>query len=283
MGAVSIVNAIASGRGASVSVDLQTSARVDIRKERGPWSVFRNGVPTESALAVHTLRRAIRTLGEDPDHYSGSVETTAAAPMGVGLKTSSAASVAIALAAFSAFGESSPEARDVLDCSVSASLSSGVSITGALDDATSCLLGGINFVDNRSRKIVSTTRLRRGLPVLIKVPREESRRPKVAARQVRKFSDVADSIFKIGVGGGAWKAMTLNGLLFSSIYSYEPSAALKAIECGALGAGLSGTGPAVAAVFDDGREAAKLARVWGHEGAAVISTTTNDERGTVGL
>lgn len=282
MGAISIVNAIASGRGASVSVDLQTSAKVDIREERGRWKAFQNGKPTESALAFHTLRRAIGMLGRNPRAYSGSVETTAAAPTGVGLKTSSAASVAITLAVLSAFGRSAPEARDVLDCSVSASLSSGVSITGAMDDAASCLLGGANFVDNSSRRIVSTVRLRRALPVLIRVPREESRRTKVVTSYVRKFSEVADSIFKIGIEGRIWKAMTLNGLLFSSIYSYEPSPALQAIEGGALGAGLSGTGPAVAAIFDDQGDATRLAKVWADDGAVVIRTTTSDGGAAIG-
>ena len=282
MGAISIVNAIASGRGATMSVDLPTSAKVDIREERGRWKAFQNGKQTESALAFHTLRATIRMLGRDPRAYSGSVETASSAPTGVGLKTSSSASVAITLAVLSAFGNSSPDARKVLGCSVSASLASGVSITGAMDDAASCLLGGVNFVDNYSRRILSRVSLGRSLAVLIRVPGEESRRADIATRYVRRFSEVADSIFKIGIEGKAWKAMTLNGLLFSSIYSYAPSAALRAIERGALGSGLSGTGPAVAAVFDVERDAERLAKVWADDGAEVIRTTTSDGGATVG-
>lgn len=281
-GAISIVNAVASGRGATLSVDLPTSAKVDVKEERGRWKVFQNGRQVESALASHTLRRTIRMLGRDPRAYSGSVETDSLAPAGVGLKTSSSASVAITLAVLSAFGSRYPDAGEVLGCSVSASLASGVSITGAMDDAASCLLGGLNFVDNSSGRILSRVSLRRSLPVLIRVPGEESRRADVPARYVRRFSEVADSIFKIGIEGSTWKAMTLNGLLFSSIYSYAPSAALRAIERGALGSGLSGTGPAVAAVFDDERDAGRLARDWADDGAEVIRTTTSDGGATVG-
>ena len=280
-GAISIVNAVASGRGATLSVDLPTSAKVDVKEERGRWKVFQNGRQVESALASHTLRRTIMMLGRDPRAYSGSVETDSLAPAGVGLKTSSSASVAITLAVLSAFGSRYPDA-EVLGCSVSASLTSGVSITGAMDDAASCLLGGVNFVDNSSGRILSRVSLRRSLPVLIRVPGEESRRADVPARYVRRFSEVADSIFKIGIEGSTWKAMTLNGLLFSSIYSYAPSAALRAIERGALGSGLSGTGPAVAAVFDDERDAGRLARDWADDGAEVIRTTTSDGGATVG-
>ena len=280
-GAISVVNAVASGRGATLSVDLPTSAKVDVKEEGGRWKVFQNGRQVESPLAFHTLRRTIRMLGRDPHAYSGSVETASLAPTGVGLKTSSSASVAITLAVLSAFGSRYPDA-EVLGCSVSASLSSGVSITGAMDDAASCLLGGVNFVDNSSERILSRVSLRRSLPVLIRVPGEESRRADVPTRYVRRFSEVADSIFKIGIEGNAWKAMTLNGLLFSSIYSYAPSAALRAIERGALGSGLSGTGPAVAAVFDDERDAGRLARDWADDGAEVIRTTTSDGGATVG-
>jgi shikimate kinase len=281
-GAISIVNAVASGRGATLSVDLPTSAKVDVKEERGRWKVFQNGRQVESALASHTLRRTIMMLGRDPRAYSGSVETDSLAPAGVGLKTSSSASVAITLAVLSAFGSRYPDAGEVLGCSVSASLASGVSITGAMDDAASCLLGGVNFVDNSSGRILSRVSLKRSLPVLIRVPGEESRRADVPARYVRRFSEVADSIFKIGIEGNTWKAMTLNGLLFSSIYSYAPSAALRAIERGALGSGLSGTGPAVAAVFDDERDAGRLARDWADDGAEVIRTTTSDGGATVG-
>ena len=280
-GAISVVNAVASGRGATLSVDLPTSAKVDVKEERGRWKVFQNGRQVESALAFHTLRRTIRMLGRDPHAYSGSVETASLAPTGVGLKTSSSASVAITLAVLSAFGSRYPDA-EVLGCSVSASLTSGVSITGAMDDAASCLLGGVNFVDNSSGRILSRVSLKRSLPVLIRVPGEESRRADVPTRYVRRFSEVADSIFKIGIEGNAWKAMTLNGLIFSSIYSYAPSAALRAIERGALGSGLSGTGPAVAAVFDDERDAGRLARDWADDGAEVIRTTTSDGGATVG-
>ncbi len=276
MGAVSIVNAISSGRGATASVDLPTSAKVTIDEKRGRWVTFQDGRRTESRLAQHTVRQAILMLGRDPRRYSGSVETTASAPTGVGLKTSSSSAVAITLAVFSAFGKTSPRARDVLECSVSSSLSSGVSVTGAMDDAASCLLGGANFVDNSSRRLISRVRLRRPFPVLIMVPRERSKRASITTGYVRTFSRVADSIFNIGVEGKAWKAMTLNGLLYSTIYGYEPSAALQALEAGALGAGLSGTGPAVAAVFDGPEDRERLAKMWGGGGAEVIRTTTSD-------
>ncbi|MDG6953113.1 MAG: shikimate kinase [Nitrososphaerota archaeon] len=282
MGAISVVNAIACGKGATVSVKLPTSAKLELREQRGSWHVSLNGRKTESTLVVQTVRHAIRKLGRDPSRYSGSIQTATSAPIGVGLKTSSSSSVAVALATFSAFGRTAYRPSEALDCSVSASLSAGVSVTGALDDAASCLLGGVNFANNSSGRILSTAALRRQLKVVIKVPKGKSRRGQVSLNEVRKFSKTAESIFRVGRRGGVWKAMTLNGFLYSSIYGYHPLDALRALEAGALGAGLSGTGPAFAAVFDESGKPNEIAKDWKDGGATVIETETSDRGAVIG-
>ncbi|MDG6954494.1 MAG: shikimate kinase [Nitrososphaerota archaeon] len=282
MGAVSIVNAIASGRGASLAVNLPTTARVTIRERRGEWKESTNGSPSTSTLLQRTVRKAIMTLGENPERYSGRIETETSAPVGVGLKTSSSSSVAAALATFSAFGRPDYEPKEVLECSVSASLASGTSVTGAMDDAAACLLGGGALTDNRSNHIVATVRLGTPLVVLIRVPHDGSRRASVPPSEVRRFAELADSVFDQAMRGGIWKAMILNGLLYSAIYGYPNSDALEALESGALGAGLSGTGPAVASVFDDAAKADKLESSWKEGGGVTIRTETCDGGARIG-
>ena len=51
--------------------------------------------------------------------------------------------------------------------------------------------------------------------------------------------------------GHVWDALTLNGLAISSILGEDPRPALSAIEAGALGAGLSGKGPSIAAIVEE--------------------------------
>ena len=81
--------------------------------------------------------------------------------------------------------------------------------------------------------------------------------------------------------GDYWRAMVLNGMAYSSILKYDPFPALRAVELGALGAGLSGTGPAVAAVFDPSKQAEidALTKDWAADGSTVIETETNNEHG----
>ncbi len=282
MGAVSVVNALACGKGATVAVRLPTSARIEVNEHRGGWRVTMNGRQVKPALAMQTVMAAIRMIGRDPKEYSGSVVTKTSAPVGVGLKTSSSSSVAIALAVLSAFGEKPRRATDVLRCSASASLAAGVSVTGAMDDAASCLVGGANFVDNSSGRLLSAVRLGSPKPVLIRVPTGRSKRSNVRLSYVKRFSDLATSIFETAKQGHLWKAMTLNGLLYSTIYGYSPYTSLNALGAGALGSGLSGTGPAVAAVFDDRNQMESLASVWSNDAAALIRTETCDGGAVLG-
>jgi shikimate kinase len=280
-GAVSIVNAIASGRGATASVKLTTEADVEMESSPGGWEVLVNGKRSESSLAVETVRRAIKGAGKDPEAFSGRVRTSSSVPIGVGLKTSSAASTAIALAAFAALGQKAFDPKKVLDCSVEASLASGASVTGALDDAAGCLLGGVNMTDNLARKVVGSKLFDKKLKVVIKVPKTQSRREAVDPKFIRMFGGLTDLFFEMSLKGDYWRAMVLNGMAYSSILKYDPFPALLAVEHGALGAGLSGTGPAVAAVFDPSKkvEIDALTNAWGADGSSVIETETNNEHG----
>ena len=280
-GAISIVNAIASGRGATASVRLTTEAEVEIEGSPGDWEVLVNGKRSESPLALETVRRAIKSAGKDPGQFSGRVQTSSDVPIGVGLKTSSAASASIAIAVYAALGNKAFDPKKVLNCSVEASLASGASVTGALDDAAGCVLGGLNMTDNLARKVISSKLFDKKLKVVIKVPKARSRRESVDPKFVRKFGSLTDLFFEMSIKGDYWRAMVLNGMTYSSILKYDPFPALLAVEHGALGAGLSGTGPAVAAVFDPSKktEVEALTKEWASDGSSVIETETNNEHG----
>ncbi len=282
-GAVSVVNAIASGKGATAGVRLTTEAEVEIEDAPGGWDVSVNGSKSGSRLAVETARRAIKAAGKDPEAFSGRISTTSSIPIGVGLKTSSSSSTAVALAVFAALGRKAFDPEKVLECSVEASLASGASVTGALDDAAGCLLGGLNMTDNLGRKIVSSRLFDSRLKVVIKVPKTKSRRDSVDPEFIRKFGSLTDLFFEMSLRGDYWRAMSLNGMAYSSILKYDPFPALRAVELGALGAGLSGTGPAVAAIFDPSKRAEieTLTKEWASDGSDVIETETNNEHGRV--
>jgi shikimate kinase len=282
-GAVSIVNAIAGGKGVTASIRLGTEATVELQNSPGTWRFSVNGKEMESKLTQETVMLALKMAGKDGSQYSGTVETSSVLPMGMGLKTSSSASSAIALAVFAALGQRAFDPQRIMLCSVDASLASGSSITGAMDDCAACLLGGINLVDNLGRKVERSKLFDKTLKVLIQVPNSKSHRAAVDVAQVRKLGKVADVLYRMSMEGDLWRAMTLNGTLYSAIYGYDGRAALQAVEHGALGASLTGTGPATAAVFDAKmtEEMKNLAAAWSSDGSTVIETETNNEHGRI--
>jgi shikimate kinase len=282
-GAVSILNGIAGGKGATASVRLGTESTAELEKAPGGWRIFINEKEIQSTLAVETIRLALKTAGKEADEYSGTIRTTTEIPSSVGLKTSSSSSSAIALAVFAALGQKAFDPQKIMMCSIEASLASGASVTGAMDDAASCLLGGINIADNLGRKIVKSKLFDKTLKVLIRVPKLTSRRASVEVVYMRKFGKVADVLYGMCMEGDYWRAMTLNGTLYSAILGYDPTAALLAVEHDALGASLSGTGPATAAVFDPRmkEEIKELTHAWSSDGSRVIETETNNEHGRI--
>jgi shikimate kinase len=280
-GAISILNALANGMGITVSVNLKTRAIVRLFKGRGSWKISINNQQNDSKLAIMSIHQALKVAGEHPTSYHGIVETYTTIPLGVGLKSSSSSSLSIIMATLQALGKDNFDKEEVLKASVNASLKAGVSITGALDDSASCLLGGMNFTDNINRKIILSKKLPEDLNVIIKLPLERSRRPVIDLKKVRSFHDVANSIFDSCMKGKIWSSMIMNGMLYSMLLGYESGHALTALNYGALGAGLSGTGPATAAIFypDDKLSMAKLKAAWRSDGSEVIMTKTNNESG----
>lgn len=282
-GAITIVNAIAGGKGVTASIKLVTEATVELENKPGAWKVTANGKVIESKLAAETVALALKSAGKNAAEFSGTVQTTSVLPMGLGLKTSSSSSSAIALAVLAALGQKAFDPQKIMMLSIEASLASGSSITGAMDDAAACLLGGINLADNLGRKIERSKLFDKPLKVLIKVPKAQSKRASVEVAQVRKLGKVAEVLYKMSMEGDLWRAMTLNGALYSAIYGYDGRAALQAVEHGALGASLSGTGPATAAVFEPkmAEELKRLAEAWTSDGSTVLETETNNEHGRI--
>src|SRR5215831_26667 len=103
-GAVSILNAFATGKGGALSIDLYTRARVRLREGPGNISSGQPAAEDQTKLSVATVRKTLNHFGYDGE-VSGEVTTSSNIPPAVGLKSSSAASNAIVLATASALGE----------------------------------------------------------------------------------------------------------------------------------------------------------------------------------
>jgi shikimate kinase len=282
-GAVSVVNAIVTGHaGASLGVALRTEAKVTLLEDAPEVEVVMDGHEAEDpTLARLVLKGVVARLGE-PD-WGGRVETKSAIPPSRGLKSSSAAANAVALAANQAFhryeGRALPK-PELLECAVEAALDAGVTITGAYDDATASLLGGLCLTDNRERKLLHREEADASLRVVLLVPERRTPTRSVKDLPYAPFAPLALEAHALARRGRWREAMTLNGLVAGALYGVPPTWTRDALAAGAACAGVSGTGPAFAAVCAEADERAVEAALAAAAppGASLLRTRLSNER-----
>ncbi|MGI0090054.1 MAG: shikimate kinase [Nitrosopumilaceae archaeon] len=240
-GAVSIVNAIATGKGATLGISLKVEATVEATAGTGIFFEDK-----ESSLSSRLIRAVVDKAvpKNELEKSKLNISLKSEIPSGYGLKSSSAISSIISLACAKIF---KPQVNDleVLRHGVEASIESRVSITGAFDDACACYFGGFVVTDNYNKRIVKSERAPEDLSAVIFVPRSRKR------GNIKKLK-VLDSVFAqawtLANNSNYWNAMLLNGLATSTILRSDPRILTNLIEAGALAASVSGNGPSIAAI-----------------------------------
>ncbi len=142
-GAATIVNAIALGKGAAFGVDLWTKAEVKLTDEPGIVKAEITSDPKESTLLIEkTVLRVLQRFSLEKS-FGAKVKTQSNIPIARGLKSSSAAANAVALATTAALGKTLDD-LEIVKIGVEAAFDAKVTVTGAFDDACASYFGGIS-------------------------------------------------------------------------------------------------------------------------------------------
>ena len=268
-GAVSIVNAIATGMGSALGISLKVTAEAQIQTGHGiKFTTGRNG----DRLIKNIIQKTIPKEIIDGNMISISVDSQI--PLGYGLKSSSAVSNAVALACSRMAKEAEIDDYGILDVSTRSSLEAKVSMTGAYDDATACYFGGFTVTDNYSRRLIRKEKAPENLYAIIILPTNSSRGD---IHKLRNFSDLFIDAFELAESGQYWKAMKLNGVLASAALSSSYAPVLDAIEHGALSASISGNGPSIAAVGYEDTVEQIVETLSKFEGRIIVSRVNNEK------
>jgi shikimate kinase len=275
-GAATIVNAIALGKGAAFGVDLWTKAEVRLTDEPRIITGEITSDPAESTLLIEkTVSRVLQHFGVE-ERFGAEVTTWSNIPAARGLKSSSAAANAVALATVGALGESLDDV-EVVKLGVEAAFDAKVTVTGAFDDACASYFGGAVITDNLERKIVKRAALPEDLAVLFHVPSRKAYTADSGVNKLQAVKPLVEVAYKEAQAGNFWAALTLNGLIYSSALGYDPSPSLDALNAGAVAAGLCGKGPAVTAVVPTDKIDAVKAALQHHLGE-VLQARMNHEK-----
>lgn len=247
-GAVSVVSALATGKGAAIGVGLAAKVRVELRPGSTRITGIGRGLKRKDfRLVVACVKRVLNHFKKDD--LEAVVRIQSDIPIARGLKSSSAVSNAVVLATARALGQSLTPLR-AISLGVDAAWQAGVTKTGAFDDAAASMLGGVVVTDNRRRRLIRRYMVPNvdRLGVLILVPPWKRYTGAIQVNRssfAREMSKIAFEEAKMG----RWStAMILNGIIQCASYSMDLTPAIDAIRAGAVAAGLSGKGPATAAV-----------------------------------
>ena len=273
LGAGTVLNALATGRGSAFAVDAETRATVDLGAGETTGEVA-DDPDADTTLVERCLDLTTARYG---DGEGGHVRTESEVPTAAGLKSSSAAANATVLATLDALGvpvaddpgrpsdEGAVTRVEACRLGVAAARDAGVTVTGAFDDASASMLGGVTVTDNDEDALLA--RDEADWDVLVWTPPDRAYSANADVERCAAVAPVARLVEELALDGRYEAAMTVNGLAFS------PAPAVEAMDA-AAGVSLSGTGPSVVAVGGD-LEAVRT-RWDEREGTTWLTTTRTD-------
>lgn len=269
-----VLNALANGMGSAFAIDRYVTATVDLSGEDGVVDGEVAGVPDADTRLIERCVELV--VAEHGAGEGGVVRTESDVPLAAGLKSSSAAANASVLAAMDALGRVVTDREDRLAAcrlGVQAAREAGVTVTGAFDDATASMLGGVTLTDNAADELLARTPVEWAVGVWI--PPEKAYSAEADVDRCARLSDLADFIAATVREGRYAAAMTVNGFAFCAALGYSAEPLLEALPH-ADGVSLSGTGPSVTAIGD--RAALQtVTDQWEQRNGTTWLTTTQNE------
>jgi shikimate kinase len=284
LGAGTVLNALATGTGSAFALDIETSARVEL-DGTGPVDGEIDEAPeADTALIERCVELVVERYG---DGEGGHVRTESEVPLAAGLKSSSAAANATVLATLAALEVTVAGAQDANITSeereitreaacrigVQAARDVGVTVTGAFDDASASMLGGVTVTNNDTDTLLEHDRFEH--EALVWTPDERAYSADADVDRCRQIAPMADLVAELALDGRYGEAMTINGLAYAAALGFPSEPAVEAMG-DVAGVSLSGTGPSVVAI-GSGSALAHVRDRWDDRpGTTRLTTTCHD-------
>ena len=240
-GAISMVNAIATGKGATMGIDTYVKTRLETSNGTGIHISSDN--KTISSRLINRVIEKIATKRE-LEKTRLELDFKSNIPTGYGLKSSSAISTAVALVCSRIFKPNMSDSQ-ILKVGVDASIETKVSITGAYDDACACYFGGFNVTNNLKRKLILQSHAPNDLQVVIFIPISRKRGN---LKKLKNLRSAFEKAWNLAANSDYWNATVLNGISTSAILNSNPQIIGNLVKSGAFGATISGNGPSIIAI-----------------------------------
>jgi len=246
-GAVTVVNALATGIGCAVAISLPVRVDLELRRADGIGS---HRIQLERGSDTPLVRETLDTglsLYAPGEVFSGELRVDSHVPVGKGLKSSSAVGGAVLRAVANTLRQPRPP-EELARLAADIAQQIGLSATGAYDDCLAALRGGVVLTDNAHRTALRAAPFDSDLCVVLWIP-PESHAPSTTWYERFQLETEAGRAVVEAARAGRWtEAMTLNTELVERVvgYDYRPLRS-DLLRAGAVMCGVSGMGPALAA------------------------------------
>jgi len=275
-GAVTVVNAIPCGIGATVGIDLVTSSEFIVRGDERSVRIV-NDPGEDTDMARICVRNTFLHFGiEEPKGWSLVVDSQI--PVSRGLKSSSSACNSVISSVTEWISKEYGKRFEGYDgtigmirLGVRCAREAGVTVTGSFDDACGCHLGGLVITDNGKDEIIVHEEVEKK-DVILLVPEMKIRKPSLDRNKFHEFASVSSELAELAKRDWC-AALTKNGVLVANALGIDDRISERAVSTGALAAGMSGTGPAISIIVEKNGGASFLKDLE-HKGYDAILTRT---------
>lgn len=263
-----VLNALATGTGSAFAIDEYVTASVSLGGDGVSGHVI-DHPDADTGLVERAVERVFARF--DEQGRGATVETESTVPMAAGLKSSSAAANAVVLATLDALDAVHELPREeAARIGVEAARDAGVTATGAFDDASASMLGGLTITNNDDDALLVRDEV--DWEVVVWTPPEQAFSADADIDRCRRIAPMADLVEELALSGRYRTAMTVNGFAFTAALERPAEPMIEAMPM-AGGVSLSGTGPSYVAVGENGSLDAVRDR-WTDRPGTVIETAT---------
>lgn len=272
-GAITFVNALPTGVGCAAAVDLPVEARVEVERTGAVDRPFvaLDG-PSDTPLVRAAALRALERFTPDPRGYRVRVAVRSAVPVRKGLKSSSAVSCAV-LEAVARAVEAPADPEELARLAADVGVERGLSATGGFDDCLAAARGGVALADNPARTVLGRPPPPTEEAVVLWVPESVHDPSPAWLGRFRAAAGEGDGAVAAARAGRWAEAMRRNTELVERTMGY-PYASIRSElhDRGATMSGVTGMGPALAALGPEDCRRALVDRLTAEPGS-VLSTT----------
>lgn len=275
-GSATIINAIATGFGSAfgIGLDIECEAKTIDSGIR-----CTNDVGADNSLMEICAGKVFNHYNIDESEFGIDLKTKSELPMASGLSSSSASSNAIVKATSTIisqeFNLKPLDDLEIINMAIDASLEAGVTITGSFDDATASYFGGVVVTDNKNREFIIREKMDE-YDVLVYMPNFYSKSGNSNPERMKLLAPLVETAFDFACDKNYFKALNLNGLIYSATLNFNSAIAVDALEAGAIASGLSGTGSSFVAVTNPDK-IDDIKYSWSKYEGRVIETKVDNE------